>query len=72
MAYTTWPIKRQFGNTIQWQYDITGQGTPSSVSLKPENPTNSNLLITTWSIASTGATTWDFLPAGSWIVTGKH
>ena len=70
MAYTTWPIKRQFGNTIQWQYDITGQGTPSSVSLKPENPTNSNLLITTWSIASTGATTWDFLPAGAADIVG--
>ncbi len=47
MAYTQWPIERQFGNTIQWQYSVTGQGDPNSVSLKPENPSNSNLLITT-------------------------
>lgn len=70
MAYTTWPIERQFGNTVQWQYQLTGQGTPSSVSLIPENPTNSSLLITTWTIESTGAGTWDFLPSASADITG--
>ena len=70
MAYTTWPIERQFGNTIQWQYQVTGQGTPSSVSLIPENPTNKALLLTTFTIESTGAGTWDFLPSGAADVTG--
>ncbi len=70
MAYTTWPIERQFGNTIQWQYNLTGQSTPSSVSLIPENPGNHSLLLTTWTISSTGATTWDFLPAGAADILG--
>ena len=70
MAYTTWPIERQFGNTIQWQYQITGKGTPGSVSLIPENPTNKALLITTWTIESTGATTWDFLPSVAADIVG--
>jgi hypothetical protein len=70
MAYTTWPIERQFGNTIQWQYQVTGQGTPSSVSLKPENPGNHSLLLTTWTIESTGAGTFDFLPSGVADITG--
>lgn len=70
MAYTNFPIERQYGNTIQWQYQVTGQGTPSSVSLIPENPTNSSLLLTTFTIESTGATTWDFLPSASADITG--
>lgn len=70
MAYTDWPIERQFGNTIQWQYQLTGQGTPSSVQLKPVVPNNGTVLITTWTIESTGATTWDFLPSGKADITG--
>jgi hypothetical protein len=70
MAYTDWPIERQFGNTIQWQYQLTGQGTPGSVSLKPVVPNNGTVLITTWTIESTGANTWDFLPASAADITG--
>ena len=69
MAYTDWPIERQFGNTIQWQYQLTGQGTPGSVSLKPVVPNNGTVLITTWTIESTGANTWD-LPASAADITG--
>jgi len=70
MAYTDWNIERQFGNTIQWQHQVTGQGTPSSVSLKPVVPNNGTVLITTWTIESTGATTWDFLPSAAADITG--
>ena len=70
MASTTWPIERQFGSTIQWQYNLTGQGTPSSVSLIPENPGNHSFLLTTWTISSTGASTWDLLPSGMADILG--
>tara|TARA_Y100001970_G_scaffold286709_1_gene409562 strand:+ start:1588 stop:2052 length:465 start_codon:yes stop_codon:yes gene_type:complete len=70
MAYDNFPIQRQFGNTLQWRYVKEDQGTPSSIQLKPENPTNSNLLITTITVSSTGASTWDFLPSGVADITG--
>lgn len=70
MAYTTVPITQQFGNTIEWGYNLTGQGTPSSVSLIPENPTNSSLLLTKFTLQSTGAGTWDFLPSAMADITG--
>ena len=70
MAYTDFPIQRQFGNTLQWKYVLSDQGTPSSIELKPENPTSSNLLITTITVSSTGASTWDLLPSGMADITG--
>lgn len=70
MAYTEWPIKRQFGNTIEYQYQVTGQGTPSSISLQPKNDSLSNILFTTFTIESTGASTWDLLPSGMADVLG--
>ena len=65
MAYTTIPLSDEFGDTLTWQYQQTGLGTPSSFSGKPENASNSNLLITAITVVYTGASTWDMLPAGT-------
>ena len=65
MAYTEIPIKTEFGDSLTWQIQQTGLGTPSSFSAKPQNPSNSNLLITSITVVYTGASTWDMLPAGT-------
>ena len=65
MAYTTIPISVEYGDSRVWQIQQTGLGTPSSYSLKPDNPTNMNILISSITVTYTGASTWDMLPAGT-------